>query len=75
MQNHHGTQQANGQHKVANEKDAFMIYVVRRFEQVSLTFIRTDSVSFSLLTILMATFFPVTQCTPSLTKPGNNDIY
>lgn len=33
------------------------------------TFIRTDSDSFSLLTILMATFWPVIQWTPSLTSP------
>lgn len=34
-----------------------------------LTFIRTDSESFSLLTILMATFCPVIQWRPSLTSP------
>lgn len=33
------------------------------------TFIRTDSDSFSLLTILMATFWPVIQWIPSLTSP------
>lgn len=36
-----------------------------------LTFIRTDSLSFSLLTIFMATFWHVTQWTPSFTRPGN----
>lgn len=30
---------------------------------------RTDSLNFSLLIILMATFFPDTQCTPSFTRP------
>lgn len=34
-----------------------------------LTFISTDSLSFSRLIILMATFLPSTQCTPSLTRP------
>lgn len=34
------------------------------------TFISTDSDSFSRFTILMATFWPVMQCTPSLTRPG-----
>ena len=34
-----------------------------------ITFIRTVSVSRSRLTILMATFLPVTQCTPNLTSP------
>lgn len=34
-----------------------------------LTFIRTDSLSFSLLTIFMATFWFVTQWTPSFTRP------
>ena len=38
-----------------------------------LTFINTDSLSFSLLTILMATFFPETQWTPSLTKPETTE--
>ena len=33
------------------------------------TFIRTDSESFSLLTIFMATFCPVIQWTPSFTSP------
>ena len=33
------------------------------------TFISTDSLSFSRLTIFIATFFPVTQWTPSLTRP------
>lgn len=33
------------------------------------TFINTDSESFSRLIILIATFLPNTQCTPSLTKP------
>lgn len=35
----------------------------------SLTFIRTDSLSFSLLTIFMATFWHVTQWMPSFTRP------
>lgn len=34
-----------------------------------LTFISTDSESFSRFTILMATFCPVMQCTPSFTRP------
>lgn len=34
------------------------------------TFISTDSDSFSRFTILMATFWPVMQWTPSLTSPG-----
>lgn len=34
------------------------------------TFINTDSESFSRLMILMATFFPCTQWTPSFTKPA-----
>lgn len=34
-----------------------------------LTFISTLSLNFSLLIILIATFLPVTQCTPNLTKP------
>lgn len=33
------------------------------------TFIRTLSLSFSLFIIFIATFLPVTQCTPSLTRP------
>lgn len=33
------------------------------------TFMSTDSLSFSLLTILMATFLPVMQWTPSFTNP------
>ncbi len=39
------------------------------FDVVVVTFIRTDSLSFSLLIILIATFFPSTQCTPNLTRP------
>lgn len=35
----------------------------------SRTFISTDSDSFSRFTILMATFWPVMQCTPSFTSP------
>lgn len=34
-----------------------------------LTFCKTDSLSFSRLMILMATFFPATQCTPNFTNP------
>lgn len=34
------------------------------------TFISTDSDSFSRFTILMATFWPVMQWTPSFTSPG-----
>lgn len=34
------------------------------------TFINTDSLSFSRLTIFMATFWHVTQWTPSLTSPA-----
>ena len=34
-----------------------------------LTFISTDSLNFSLLIILMATFLPITQWTPSFTSP------
>lgn len=37
------------------------------------TFISTDSLSFSRLTILMATFWHVTQWTPSLTNPARRD--
>lgn len=37
------------------------------------TFCKTDSLNFSRLMILMATFFPATQWTPSLTKPANDD--
>lgn len=35
-----------------------------------LTFMRTDSLSFSLFTIFIATLFPETQWTPSFTSPG-----
>lgn len=38
---------------------------------LSLTFIRTLSLSFSLFIIFMATFLPVTHCTPSFTRPAN----
>ena len=34
-----------------------------------LTFINTDSLSFSLLIIFIATFFPSTQWTPNFTSP------
>lgn len=34
----------------------------------------TDSLSFSLLIILMATFFPVTHCTPNFTRPIINEM-
>lgn len=43
------------------------------FFQISLwkiTFISTDSLSFSLLTIFIATFWHVTQWTPNFTSPG-----
>lgn len=36
-----------------------------------ITFISTDSLSFSRLIILIATFFAVTQCTPNFTRPEN----
>ncbi len=36
---------------------------------LQLTFIRTDSLNFSLLMILTATFFPLEQWTPNFTKP------
>lgn len=39
------------------------------FWSCELTFINTDSLSFSRLIILMATLRPSTQCTPNLTKP------
>jgi len=42
---------------------SFMIAISRS------TFINTDSESFSRLIILIATFLPNTQCTPSFTKP------
>lgn len=38
-----------------------------------LTFISTDSLSFSRLIILMATFLPITQCTPNLTSPARGE--
>lgn len=38
-----------------------------------LTFISTDSLSFSRLIILMATFLPITQCTPNLTSPATGE--
>ena len=37
-----------------------------------LTFISTDSLSFSRFTILMATFWHVTQWIPNLTRPAIN---
>lgn len=37
------------------------------------TFIKTDSLSFSRLTIFMATFWHVTQWTPSLTSPAEKE--
>ena len=41
---------------------------------IYITFINTDSLNFSLLTILMATLFPVTQCTPSFTRPAKKAL-
>lgn len=41
-----------------------------RAESITLTFCNTDSVSFSLFIILMATRFPDTHCTPSFTSPA-----
>lgn len=38
------------------------------------TFIRTDSLNFSLFIILMATRLPRTQCTPSLTRPDGRRV-
>lgn len=40
-----------------------------KFESCKHTFINTDSLSFSRLTIFMATFWHVTQWTPSFTSP------
>ena len=39
-----------------------------------LTFIKTDSLNFSLFMILMATFLPITQWTPSFTSPVNKTL-
>lgn len=40
-----------------------------RIKFAKVTLVRTESLSFSLLMILIATFFPVTQWMPSLTRP------
>lgn len=46
-----------------------------RFRGVPLlTFISTDSLSFSRLIILIATFLPITQCTPNLTRPATAEV-
>lgn len=43
--------------------------IIKTHKKKKITFIRTFSLNFSLLIILIATFLPVTQWTPSLTRP------
>lgn len=52
------------------DSTVFGIYLyINIFILLLLTFINTDSLNFSRFIILMATFLPVTQCTPNLTRP------
>lgn len=63
----------NVRHKRLNRTTSNLICKSERSVSCDLTFISTDSLSFSRLTIFMATFWHVTQWIPSLTNPVKTD--